>query len=218
MTESEWLLSTDPAAMLRLYTSDEMPWPRGAPAPIVSDRKLRLFACACSRLWGEASREDLDRWESSGPVHAPDHGRWARDWARSSRCRPATAAALLRCLVGNPWRLVRLPRRQPRCRQCGCETLYGHAEGVSQVFFCKSCHHRQPWGEDWQGASAPWLTPAALAIARSIHAERRWGDLPILADALEEAGCEDAGLLGHLRGPGPHARGCWALDLVLGKE
>jgi hypothetical protein len=38
--------------------------------------------------------------------------------------------------------------------------------------------------------------------------------LSALADALEEAGCADAGLLGHLRGPGPHARGCWALDLL----
>jgi hypothetical protein len=40
----------------------------------------------------------------------------------------------------------------------------------------------------------------------------------VLADALEDAGCSDAGLLGHLRSPGPHVRGCWALDLVLGKE
>jgi hypothetical protein len=41
--------------------------------------------------------------------------------------------------------------------------------------------------------------------------------LTVLADALEDAGCDDAGLLGHLRGPGPHVRGCWALDLLLGK-
>jgi hypothetical protein len=39
----------------------------------------------------------------------------------------------------------------------------------------------------------------------------------VLADALEEAGCDDADLLGHLRGPGPHAHGCWALDLLLGE-
>ena len=42
--------------------------------------------------------------------------------------------------------------------------------------------------------------------------------LAVLADALEEAGCTDADLLGHLRGPGPHARGCWAVDLLLGKS
>jgi hypothetical protein len=42
--------------------------------------------------------------------------------------------------------------------------------------------------------------------------------LAILADALEEAGCTDPSILGHLRSPGPHVRGCWALDLVLGKK
>jgi hypothetical protein len=42
--------------------------------------------------------------------------------------------------------------------------------------------------------------------------------LAVLADALEEAGCADAGLLGHLRSRGPHVRGCWALDLILGRE
>jgi hypothetical protein len=42
--------------------------------------------------------------------------------------------------------------------------------------------------------------------------------LGVLADALEDAGCTDAELLGHLRGPGPHVLGCWALDLILGKS
>jgi hypothetical protein len=42
--------------------------------------------------------------------------------------------------------------------------------------------------------------------------------LTVLADALEEAGCGDGEMLGHLRSAGPHVRGCWALDLVLGKE
>jgi hypothetical protein len=42
--------------------------------------------------------------------------------------------------------------------------------------------------------------------------------LAVLADALEEAGCTDAELLAHFRSPGPHYRGCWALDVVLGKE
>lgn len=42
--------------------------------------------------------------------------------------------------------------------------------------------------------------------------------LAILADAVEEAGCTEALLLDHLRSPGPHVRGCWALDVILGKE
>jgi hypothetical protein len=42
--------------------------------------------------------------------------------------------------------------------------------------------------------------------------------LAVLADALEEAGCDQADLLSHLRDPGPHVRGCWVIDLLLGKE
>jgi hypothetical protein len=53
-------------------------------------------------------------------------------------------------------------------------------------------------------------------LALAIYEERRFGDCPILADALEEAGCANAAILEHLRGQGPHTRGCWALDLILG--
>ena len=52
----------------------------------------------------------------------------------------------------------------------------------------------------------------------SIYDQRAVNRLPLLADALEDAGCTDADLLGHLRSPGPHVRGCWAVDLVLGKS
>jgi hypothetical protein len=54
-------------------------------------------------------------------------------------------------------------------------------------------------------------------LAEASYEEQAFDRLPILADALEEAGCSDEALLGHLRGPGPHVKGCWALDLVLGK-
>jgi hypothetical protein len=62
-----------------------------------------------------------------------------------------------------------------------------------------------------------WHGGAARRVAESIYEARRFEDLPVLADLLEEAGCTDADLLGHLRGPGPHVLGCWALDSVLGK-
>jgi hypothetical protein len=63
-----------------------------------------------------------------------------------------------------------------------------------------------------------WRTPQALALARTAYEERRFEDLPLLADALEEAGCTAEDILSHVRGPGPHVRGCWALDLVLGRS
>jgi hypothetical protein len=72
-------------------------------------------------------------------------------------------------------------------------------------------------GNPWR-PPGPWAAPArAVALARDLYGRRRTELLPVLADLLEEAGCADAGLLEHLRGPGPHAgRGCWALDFVLG--
>ena len=59
-----------------------------------------------------------------------------------------------------------------------------------------------------------WDGGTVAQMAQTIHADRAFERLPVLADALEEAGCADAALLGHLRGPGPHVRGCWAVDLL----
>jgi hypothetical protein len=61
-------------------------------------------------------------------------------------------------------------------------------------------------------------TPAVVQLARSLYDERRFEDMPVLADALEEAGCQDAAVLDHCRSGGDHVRGCWVVDLVLGKE
>jgi hypothetical protein len=55
-------------------------------------------------------------------------------------------------------------------------------------------------------------------LAQSIYDDRVFDRLPILADALEEAGCTNADILHHCRGPGPHVRGCWAVDLLLAKS
>jgi hypothetical protein len=69
----------------------------------------------------------------------------------------------------------------------------------------------------WSGGTVRMLAEVAYEERQlpegTLHPPR----LPLLADALEDAGCADADLLGHLRGPGPHVRGCWALDLILGK-
>jgi hypothetical protein len=63
-----------------------------------------------------------------------------------------------------------------------------------------------------------WNEATVMKIAQAIYADRRFGDLPVLGDALEEAGCHHADILGHCRSQGKHARGCWAVDTVLGKE
>jgi hypothetical protein len=64
-----------------------------------------------------------------------------------------------------------------------------------------------------------WLSSndgAVRKLAEAIYGDRRFGDLPVLADALEDAGCIDPTLLAHCRG-GDHVRGCWVLDLLLGR-
>ncbi|MBM4071279.1 MAG: hypothetical protein FJ271_20430 [Planctomycetes bacterium] len=63
-----------------------------------------------------------------------------------------------------------------------------------------------------------WNDDTIPRLAHSIYDERAFDRLPILADALEAAGCTDAEILSHCRGPGPHVRGCWVVDLILGKE
>jgi hypothetical protein len=99
--------------------------------------------------------------------------------AQSDRCFSACRAAeeraqteLLRDIVGNPFRSVRL--------------------------------------------DATWL-PGTVVLAKAIYEERRWDDMPILGDALQEAGCTDAEVLEHCCGPA-HTRGCWVVDLLLNKE
>ncbi len=63
-----------------------------------------------------------------------------------------------------------------------------------------------------------WLTPQVLTLAQEIYDHRTFEQLLELADALEEAGCDQEVILSHCREPGPHVRGCWVLDAVLGKE
>jgi hypothetical protein len=86
---------------------------------------------------------------------------------------------------------------------------------------------RDVFGNPFRGVTLDpaWLTPGVAALAQAAYDQRIMpsGELDItrlavLADALEDAGCTDVAILEHLRSPGPHVRGCWALDLLLGKS
>jgi hypothetical protein len=63
-----------------------------------------------------------------------------------------------------------------------------------------------------------WLTASVVDLASAIYEERAFERMPILADALMDAGCDNDDILNHCRGDGPHVRGCWVVDLLLGKE
>jgi hypothetical protein len=64
--------------------------------------------------------------------------------------------------------------------------------------------------------SSDWRTDTALELARQMYESRDFSAMPILADALQDAGCDNDDILAHCRGSGPHVRGCWVVDLVLG--
>jgi hypothetical protein len=252
MTETEWLTSEDPVQMVRLYVSDEMPWPRDTQAPVLSGRKLRLFALACSRMlspngyWEGHAKEDTavrayaeglaeGRRPKKGPYFSPycqgldtlvaedaidaarAHARFTVDGRRGQ-----DAASLLRDVVGNPFRPLTLPPGpEVTCAVCGGDgnepgKLVPHHDVAPN---CKGCN-----GTGRRPGPCPWITPTVLSLAEAAY-ELRLPDgsldpfrLALLADALEEAGCTAATLLNHLHGPPPHVRGCWAVDLVLGKE
>ena len=67
-------------------------------------------------------------------------------------------------------------------------------------------------------AELAWNDRLVPRLAQAIYDERRWGDLPLLADALLDAGCEDEALMEHCRGGSEHARGCYAVDVILGRD
>jgi hypothetical protein len=66
--------------------------------------------------------------------------------------------------------------------------------------------------------SPQWRTDTALSLARQMYDSRDFSAMATLADALQDAGCDSKDILSHCRGPAPHVRGCWLVDLVVAKE
>lgn len=283
MDEKEWLASGDPNEMLahlrRLRESKVL---------LVSDRKVRLWACACWRAIrleaaasaetfgaaeifsvaenavdvaelfadGKAGERSLEacRHQAGGYRFAwavaakltcwrPDCGGYEGDTAEAC-CGVADdahkcgtlQAALLRDIVGNPFRPV-LRKVRRKCR-CGGDYVPCKKKSLPvAIALCTKCHAEGPWWPEVdEDRFAPWLSwrdGTVAKMAAAIYEQRTFGGLPVLADALEEAGCCEAQLLEHLRGweaqpgggwrrafeeGGPHVRGCWVLDLLLGKS
>jgi hypothetical protein len=90
------------------------------------------------------------------------------------------------------------------------------AEVVRGQLFSLRCVAGNPFRE--VPGRPEWHTSTAVALARHVRESRDFAALPILADALQDAGCDNDDILGHCRGPGPHVRGCSVIDLVLGKS
>jgi hypothetical protein len=212
MTEHEWRTGADPRPML-LFLGQS-----------ASERKLRLFACACCRrVWetlsdatnrqgveaaeryadGDGTLEDLRAArllvqhsglrETTGVYHTLGEGRAFGRWG------PAEAVWACQLKRNGDWEAV-------------------ETERAAQAAICRDIFHpfaQPPLDPAWLA----WEGGQVVSLARAAHAQRSLPDgeldetrLAVLADALEEAGCASAGWLDHLRGPGPHVRGCWAVD------
>jgi hypothetical protein len=98
------------------------------------------------------------------------------------------------------------------------EAFFRGARGERGAVFAELV--REIFGNPFRSATVEpaWRTSSVLAVAQAVDEGQRWADLPVLADALEEAGCTDTAILAHLRRQGGHVRGCWALDAVLGNR
>jgi hypothetical protein len=223
MTEAKWLRCTDPRVMLQ-FVSDR-----------ASERKLRLFAASCCRrVWhllvhqeSKDSVEALERYadgqlDKSGFTNAwvaASHVRIIRNTRKTDRSPEKTAAwAVSTALFPETLRGVSSTAAQVK----GLGHVPAKKEGRRQ---CADL--RDLFGNPFRSVQTDpaWLTAAVASLAQAAYDERLLpgGELDpprlaILADALEEAGCADAAILSHLRGAGPHVRGCWAIDLLLGKE
>jgi hypothetical protein len=96
----------------------------------------------------------------------------------------------------------------------------GSREPSREIEACLANLVRDIFGNPFRPVSldSSWFTSTVVSLAAGIYADRAFDLLPIMADALQDAGCDNEEVLEHCRGGGVHVRGCWVVDLVLGKE
>ncbi len=222
MTESEWLTCTDPRPMLEFL--------RGK----ASDRRLRLFAVACCRLiWplmtDERSRRAVEVAERFADGMANKHEwRLAAIGARAvtedvkgavspaAKARSMSASAALFATLKKDAALY--------SASSTASANYFHlgstisAENTTQADLLR-CIIGDPFRSITPSPSwLAWNDGTVHKLAQVIYDDRAFDRLPLLADALEDAGCTDAAILSHCREQGEHVRGCWVVDLLLGKS
>lgn len=230
MTEDQWLRCDDPKAMLEFLAAD------------ASERKTRLFSCACCRrVWSllenrarravelaEAFADDHvtrqlvdDAWDAEGvaaPGHAVDgatgvDSHWGAEWA----ARNATEAAVDRELAG-----IRPPfSLEPAATRAWLEArLELKDAAIGREKSLQANLLRDIFGNRFRTPTFDpgWRTSSIVSVAQAMYDHRNFARIPNLAEALERAGCHHPLILDHCRQPGEHVRGCWVVDLVLGKN
>lgn len=213
MTEAEWFaFRSDPGGLL-IFDAHRN-----------ADRKLRLFAWACvyhirDRIQDERCKHALEVGERLADGEAHEHERIAAlqgvnaAWADAA---PVTLSAEEHAIVAVRYTLANSALVGFAAANRAANSL-GEGKTAEQAW--QSALFRDIFGNPFRPvALAPsWRTEAVVAFAEDIYAERAFERMPVLADALEDAGCAHADVLSHCRGDGPHVKGCWVVDLLTGR-
>jgi hypothetical protein len=208
MDEEKWLTCADPDQLLSMLYD-----------PVrVSYRKLRLFACACCRLLpdfmaSQPDRESLEFAEREADGLVPPDAEFPDEefdirWYRR-----------------DPWNSAARAVTSFRDSLFDQHHLHQATVGESEEVLARGNWQlaeilREIVGNPFRPISADpaWLTSDVPALARGIYDERAFDRMPILADALQDAGCDNTDVLNHCRDANQiHVRGCWVVDLLLGK-
>lgn len=223
MTEQEWLAAADPQSMLdHLRDSGK-----------ANERKLRLFAVACCRrIWDHLTDERSRRAVEVAEGYADGLVDQQQRACSEAEGRQATIG-----LSGRPW-FAALAAKMSVAKHIPLPGVVNFTladdtlrPGDREVRRCEQVHLlRDIVGNPFRPPSLPpsvlaWSDGLVRRLAEQAYEERSLpagtldiARLAVLADALLDAGCTDADLLGHLREPGPHCRGCFGIDHLLGKE
>lgn len=236
MTEAEWLACTDSQKMLE-FLRDKREYLWG----IVTERKLRLFSVACCRrIWHlftdrrslraiEVVEQFVDGKATKAEMRKAAEAAWAVSPSRMARAAQETAscswqsALSIAQAVSDAWQTARAAARAVKVHGDEQEWV---AERQVQAAFVRDLFGPLPLRHiSLPVALLTWNDGVVVRLAQVAYEQRNMpeGTLPkgllaMLADALEQAGCTDVDILGYLRGPGPHVRGCWPVDLCLGKS
>lgn len=231
MTETQWSTCPDSRKMFKVFG--------GGFGKMRNDPRLRRFAVECCRRVRHLITDDVFRAAAdAGEAFADDPrnrkptipvmSKAAIDGVRHlSRCVGTTdrhqlhaaKAAIATCgstawgAGFNAMREAAQALNQAKADSCDPAELKYQADLLRCIFGSLLFHPKSinPVWLSWNGGTV-------LSLAQSICETRSFGTLPVLADALEDAGCTDADTLSHLRGPGPHVPGCCSVELLFGKS
>lgn len=207
--EADWLCCDDhPVHLLG----------RVAAHQIDSDRKLLLFAVGSCRLFqdrfgGDWCSRELEAIEQHADGSDPATPLRSEPEAFGYQDIPGDATVIIR------WVSAYHPIEAAFEVTRDHGPADGSARGIMADHAGQCALIRDIFGNPYRpvGVDPSWLTSTVVALAEGIYQERAFDRLPILADALQDAGCNNDDVLNHCREPGEHVRGCWVVDLVLGK-